>query len=148
MRTALLAVSLLVFSLSPACKSPGGTTSDPQAVVETTAKANPDVTRLTIHCTPAGGSGPVACASTSPDKKGKPSDPEDLKAMQTGETVVLDEAGAVDVTVPIMQKDGKFTGACGVTIKAAGMSREQAVAKATAIAKEVEKCLGDCCASR
>ena len=97
-------------------------------------------------CTPAGGSGPVACASTAPDKKGKPSDPEDIKAMQTGQTVVLDEAGATDVTVPIMQKDGKFAGACGVTLKSAGMTREQAVAKATTIAKAVDKSLAGCCA--
>jgi hypothetical protein len=146
MRTILTSLSLLILALAPACKScqcsPG---HDPQSVVENHAKTNADVTRLTVHCTPDGGSGPVACASTSAEKKGKPSDPEDLKAMQTGETVVLDEAGAVDVTVPIFAKDGKFAGACGVTLKNAGMTREQTVARATSVARAVEKDLAGCC---
>jgi len=122
------------------CSSP-----DAQAVVEAIAKANPDCTRLTVHCTPAGAAGPIACASTAPAKKGKPSDPEDVKAMATGQTVVLEEGDALDVTVPIRAKDGKFLSACGVTLKTAGMSRDQVVAKATSIAKDVEAKIGDCC---
>jgi len=137
-------VALLGGCASTCCGSCSGT--DAQAVVETLAKANPDCTRLTVHCTPAGAASPIACASTAPAKKGKPSDPEDVKAMATGQTVVLVEGGALDVTVPICKKDGKFLAACGVTLKTAGMSRDQVVAKATSIAKEVEGKLGACCA--
>ena len=146
MRTALFSLSLLLVSLTPACKSTGccGTGCDPQVVVEKIAKENPGVTRLTVHCLQAGG-GAMACASTSADKKGKPSDPEDLKAIQTGETVVLEEGGALDVTVPIMAKDGKFGAACGVTMKADGMSRDQVVAKAKAVAQAVDTGLAGCC---
>lgn len=144
MRTALLSLSVLFLGITSGCKSTGTTAADPQVVIETVAKANPGVTRLTVHCLQADGSA-MACASTSADKKGKPSDPEDLKAMQTGQTVVLEEGGALDVTVPIRAKDGKFGSACGVTVKAEGMTRDQAVAKATAIAKTVESDLGNCC---
>jgi hypothetical protein len=38
-----------------------------------------------------------------------------------------------------------FGSACGVTMKTDGMTREQAVAKATAIAKAIEIDLGNCC---
>lgn len=145
MRSFLLPLSLLAFAFTSSCKSAGccGTDCDPQLVVERVAKENPDVTRLTVHCMKDGAA--TACASTSADKKGKPSDAEDLKAMQTGETVVMDEAGALDVTVPILAKDGKFGAACGVTVKTAGMSREQAVAKAKAVAKAVDTGLNGCC---
>ena len=143
MRTALLSLSLLLLGIPSACKSTGAA-ADPQVVIETVAKTNTSVTRLTVHCMQADGTA-MACASTSADKKGKASDAEDLKAMQTGETVVLEEGGALDVTVPIMQKDGKFAAACGVTMKAAGMTRDQVVAKAKAIAMTVDKGLGGCC---
>ena len=144
MRSTLLSLSLLAFALLPACKSTGCCTAEcaPQTVVDKVAKENPGVTRLTVHCMQDGAA--VACASTSAEKKGKPSDPEDLKAMG-GETVVLDEAGAVDVTVPILAKDGKFGGACGVTLKLDGMTKEQAVAKAKTIAAAVDAGLGGCC---
>ena len=147
MRSFLLPVSLLVFAFASSCKSAGccGTECDPQVVVEKVAKANPDVTRLTVHCMKDGAAN--ACASTSADKKGKPSDPEDVKAIQTGETVVMDEAGALDVTVPILAKDGKFAAACGVTVKMAGMTREQAMAKAKEVAKAVDTGLAGCCES-
>jgi hypothetical protein len=144
MRTLLLSLSVLVLGFTSGCKSTGNAGADPQVVIETIAKTNPGVTRLTVHCMQAAG-GAVACASTAADKKGKPSDAEDLKAMQTGETVVLEESGALDVTVPIMQKDGKFGGACGVTMSTQGMTREQVVAKAKEIAQAVDKGLGGCC---
>jgi hypothetical protein len=146
MRVSLLSCSLFLVGIAAACKSPAGADNrDPQAVVERIKQANPECTRLSLHCTPPNQSGPVACASTAPERKGKASDPEDLKAMQTGQTIVLDEAGALDVTVPIMAKDGKYAAACGVTLQSAGMTREQLIAKATVIAKAVETGLGDCC---
>lgn len=153
MKPIILSLTLLAAALLPSCKSTGAEIcTGHQAVVEAVAKAHPACTRLSMHCTPAGGSGPVACASTSAAKVGKPSDPEDVKAMQSGADVVLDAADSLDVTVPICQKDGKFTAACGVTLKkSAAMSQQQLIDEAHAIAKAVEAgaakadaCGGDC----
>jgi hypothetical protein len=148
MRTILWSFPVLLLALLAACSSCCGkcsTECPAQATVEAVAREHPDCVRLTVHCTPPGASSPIACASTAADKKGKPSDPEDLQAMQTGQPVVLEEAGALDVTVPILAKDGKFLATCGVTLKTGGASREQLVAKATAIAKTVEGRLPACC---
>jgi hypothetical protein len=117
-----------------------------QSVVESVAKQHSDCTRLTLHCMGQGGA--TACASTAAARIGKPSDPEDLRAMQSGETVVLDEPGALDVTIPIRAEGGKFRTACGVTLETGRMTREELVAKATTIAKAVEAGVagcGDCC---
>jgi hypothetical protein len=147
MRT--LASTLVLFlaaSFPAACASTPGTCAScatAQAVVESVARQNPDCTRLTIHCAMADGA--KACASTAAERIGTASNKEDLDAMATGRTVVLDEAGAIDVTVPINPKNGRFQSACGVTLAAAGMTREQAVAKANAIAKAVETGLGGAC---
>lgn len=149
-RMRLLAVTAAVLSallFAPACAVTGPAKCDDcakaQSVVESVAKQHPDCVRLTVHCTMEGGT--KACASTVADKIGKASDKEDLDAMRTGETIVLDEAGAIDVTVPINGKDGKYASACGVTMKA-GTPRDQALAKATTIAKAVEAGLGGACA--
>ncbi len=140
---ALLSLFTFVACKSTSCCSPVGTCEQSQATVEKVAKEHPGLTRLTVHCMMDGK--PMACASTAADKKGKPSDAEDVKAMQSGQPVVLDEQGLLDVTVPILAKDGKFHGACGVTMPTTGMTREQAVAKATSIAKAVEAGLPACC---
>ncbi len=153
MRTSLLAVSFLLTVAATGCKSTWCEACDgSQAVVDRVARENPEVTRLTVHCTPPQGGTPMACASTAADKRGQPSDPEDLRAMQTGETIVLEEADALDVTVPIMNKDGRFLGACGVTLKPEGLNRQQAIEKAKGIAMAVEggvkncgACTCDCC---
>ncbi len=143
--SALLVLSTL-FATSCASTSPSACCAScekAQAVVASVAKQNPDCTRLTLHCSMQGGA--KGCASTDAARIGKPSDKEDLEAMQTGKTIVLEEAGALDVTVPINNKDGKFQSACGVTLKPAGMTREQLTAKATKIAKAVEVGLGGAC---
>lgn len=135
-------VSLLAFATLSlvACKSaPSAPCADTQAIVEATAKDYPAVTRLTVHTVPPTGGASVAVASTWAEKLGKPSDPEDLKAMTKGETVVLQEVGAVDVTVPICKKDGKFTAAAGITFKSEkGTDQKQLVELANAIAKVLE----------
>jgi hypothetical protein len=112
-------------------------------VVDAVAKANPTVTRLSIHCAEDGAL--KTCASTAADRVGKASDAEDKKAMETGSEVVLEEKGALDVTVPICMKDGKATAVCGVTLKTDGMNRDQAIAKAREVAKAVETGLGGTC---
>lgn len=146
MRTPTLAVPFLFALLAVGCTSKIETSSQvdaaAQTAIEAVAKANPEIVRLTVHMQPTGGSGPVAVASTSADKLGKPSDKEDVQAMQSGQTVVLDEKDAVDVTVPAMQKDGKWTAAIGVTLKApAGADKEALKKKAAEIASSLEKTL-------
>ena len=133
---AVVVVSVLV---AAGCQSTAAPCADTQAVVEAVAKEHPDCVRLTVHATPPTGGEWRAIASTSAEKLGKPSDKEDLDARGTGRTVVLDEPGALDVTVPILLEDAKWGAACGVTIKSApGANREQLVSKANAIAKAVE----------
>ena len=93
------------------------TAPDPaaQTVIETLATKNANVVRLTVHAIPTGGTDYKAVASTLSSKLGKVSDPEDLRAIQSGEVVVLEEPGGVDVTVPIGKQNGKHTAAVGVT---------------------------------
>lgn len=145
MRAVTIALSLaLAFATSCASTSRSCANCEKaQSVVVSVQKLHPNCTRLSIHCPM--GSGMAACASTDAARIGKASDPEDARAVQTAQVIVMDENGAFDVTVPINQKEGKPTAACGVTLKGAGMGREQAVAEATAIATAVEAGLGGCC---
>jgi hypothetical protein len=133
----LLALSALLVS---ACQStPSAPCADTQAIVESVAKMHPEIARLTVHTTPAGGSGPIAVASTMAEKLGKPSDPEDLKAMAKNLTVTMEEVGSYDVTVPICMKNGKATAAVGVTFNTdKGTDKAQLTELANAVAKVVE----------
>jgi hypothetical protein len=113
-----------------------------QAAVESVAKQYPECVRLTVHSLPpSGGTECNAIASTDANKLGMHSDPEDLKAMKTGEMVLLEEPGALDYTYPIMQKDGTWMAACGVTLKSDAGNRTQLQARAQVIAKDVEAAL-------
>lgn len=110
-----------------------------QAVVEAVSAKHPELTRLTLHAVPAGSSQCTQVASTVAGRRGKPSDPEDLEALRTGAEVVLDEPGAVDVTVPILARNGTATAVAGVTLRAeTALDRPSMVAKARAIASELE----------
>jgi intracellular sulfur oxidation DsrE/DsrF family protein len=150
----LIVAGLGCAMLFPACtaKATYSWSADAQAVVEGVKKENAECVRLSVHCQPSNAKASINCASTAPEKVGKPSDAEDLKAMQTGEAVVLEEKDSLDVTVPILAKDGKHTAACGVTLKSSGATRDQLVEKAKAIAAKVEAGLrgtggGSCCDS-
>lgn len=115
-----------------------GTCPACQQVVDATARQHADLTRLTVHreLTPSGGY--LAVASTAAERRGKPSDPEDLEAIRTGQTIVLDAPGVLDVTVPVMPMRGRFTAAIGVTLKLeADAVREAMVNKARDIAAAV-----------
>ena len=117
-----------------------------QDAVLAIAKANPDCVRLTLHCRHEAGGDATVCASTDAARVGTPSDPEDLRAMDTGETVVLDEGENLDVTVPLTNgAAGACTTVCGVTLRPGDRTREQTVAQAKAIAAAVEKQLGGAC---
>ena len=138
--------TLPILVLAPALWLAGcqatGCCADPQAVVAETAGANAEVTRLTLHCVQDDGSTKV-CASTDSARVGNASDDEDLRAMQSGETIVLEEGDAIDVTIPLLQTEGKWTTVCGVTVQ--GMGKDEAVARAKVIAEAVKTALGGTC---
>jgi iron complex outermembrane receptor protein len=135
MRFALL---VLVTALA-ACASTKGTASPAaQEVLDRVAARHPDLVRLTLHAVPQGKKDCTQVASTVAERRGKKSDPEDLEAMRTGQQVVLEEQGAIDVTVPILVKDGAPTATAGVTLRAgAGTDRGTLVLRARAIAQEL-----------
>ena len=144
MRIATILCSFLLVTVAAGCTNKPTTAAHPaaQSAVEATAKMHPDVVRLTVHMVPPAGGASTAIASTAAEKVGKASDAEDLQAMATGQPVLKDEKDALDVTVPAMQKDGKWTAAIGVTLKAAaGADKEALKKKATEIATSVEKAI-------
>ena len=110
-----------------------------QDVVDEVAERHPNLTRLTLHAVPADGTECTQIASTMPERRGKPSDPEDLEALRTGEEIVLEEPGAIDVTVPILVQDGRPSAIAGITLRAHETSdREGIVSRARSSAEELE----------
>lgn len=136
----LLVPGLFSALLFTACTTtPVAPCADTQRVVESVAVLHPECVRLSVHSTPPGGGAKVAIASTSPDKLGKPSDPEDIEAMRSGQTILREEPGALDFTVPIVRRGDTWNAACGVTLAAAaGANRDQLRARAEQIARSVE----------
>jgi hypothetical protein len=132
--TRLLAALPLCLLLFTACQMTGGTCSDMQAIIANIANNDSDIVRLTVHAPRPDGM--IAIASTAAAKLGKASDPEDLRAVETGVTVVMDEGDAIDVTVPIRQQDGAYTAAVGVTLK--GDDTAVATSKAHTIAANID----------
>lgn len=139
----MLCVSSLLLLLA-GCNSTPGTEPNPvQAIVEQLAQDTEGIARLTVHqlgsdeaCT--------VLASTDGTKIGQPSDQEDLKAMQTGKPVVLEEAGACDITVPVRKRGDRWTHAVGVTLRAApSADRKLLRAKAIEIADAIAVALAD-----
>ena len=110
-----------------------------QKIVDDVAAGHADLDRLTLHAVPTGKTDCTQVASTMASRRGKVSDPEDLKALSTGEEVLLDEDGKVDLTVPILKKDGKATAVAGVTMLVKeGADHDAVVAEARAVAQELE----------
>jgi hypothetical protein len=141
-RTLLLSLTLtLPFA---ACHSPADQARPgaAQAAVESIARETQGLSRLTVHAMDAKGNCTVI-ASTDGTKLGRPSDKEDLQAMSSGKVITLEEAGAIDVTVPILKKDKTFTHAVGVTLKAEpNVDRKPLVQKAQDVAREIAKAIG------
>lgn len=131
---------LLVAALGACASSSEGITpfAKAQTVVDTVAARHADLVRLTLHAVPSGSSECTQLASTVPGRVGKPSDPEDLTALETGTLVVLEEPDALDVTVPILLVDGRPTAVAGVTLRVEAHSdRAVLVGRAKAIAEEL-----------
>ena len=146
-RSSCAAVGMSLVLLFGACESAPAVATCPascaspetQAIVDAVAKEHPEVVRLTVHAKGTGCDKYCVIASTIAAKVCKLSDPEDLEAMSTGKTVVMDEVGMIDVTVPVLKVGPQCTATVGVTFKAnAEMRRDEFVAMASAIAKVVE----------
>jgi hypothetical protein len=114
--------------------------STAQEILDGVASRHANLKRLTLHAVPTDEAACMQIASTMAARRGKPSDPEDLDALRTGNEVILDEPDAIDVTVPILVADGKPTAVAGVTLALkAGDDRDVRVKEARAIAQELEK---------
>ncbi|MHC4471899.1 MAG: hypothetical protein ACYS99_13145 [Planctomycetota bacterium] len=109
-----------------------------QAVVEGIVAKHPDLVRLTIHAIPAGETESRIIACNVEEKRGKPSDPEDIQAMKTLETIVLREGENLDVTAPVLDPAGKAIAATGITLSfSEGATEKDLVEKAHSIAREL-----------
>jgi hypothetical protein len=95
-----------------------------QAIVDATAKKYADVARLSIHAVQSGKEGMRIIASTVSGRVGDPSDPEDVKSVKTGESIVMREGRNLDYTVPVQDDTGRKTMAIGVTISGATSASE------------------------
>ena len=136
--------SIVFVSMLAACASMKAPYPEAQNVIDGVAAKHPDLVRLTLHAVPSDGTECTQLASTVKKRRGKPSDPEDLQAMKTGREVVLEEEGALDVTVPIRMQMGKATAVVGVTLPfQEGDNRNAVMARARGIAREVETALRD-----
>jgi ligand-binding sensor protein len=142
-RITLVLLVLLVGCGSQNDAGDGATSfSAAQKVLDGVAAQHANLKRLTLHAVPAGKTECTQIASTRADRRGRPSDPEDLEALRTGKEVILDEAGAIDVTVPILVADGKAAAVTGVTLTLKdGADRDSLLNEAHAIAKELEKAI-------
>jgi hypothetical protein len=92
------------------------------------------------HVTPPNKSDNIIIACSVSERIGRKSDPEDLKAMNSGQPVVLKEGKNFDVTLPLPDSTGKVIGAIGLTIKPLpGEQDGDAARRARAMAHEIEQ---------
>ncbi len=111
-----------------------------QKLVDELVAKHPELVRIGLHLTPPNHADNIIVACNIAARIGQKSDPEDLKAMQTGKAVVLKEEGNFDVTLPLHAASGKVIGAIGLTFKPHGTERESSAAeRARKMAAELEK---------
>ena len=111
-----------------------------QQLVDELAARRPDLVRIGMHVTPPNKSDNIIIACNVSERIGQKSDPEDLKAMKTGQPVVLKEGGNFDVTLPLHDAAGRTIGAIGLTVKPQlGEQEADAARRARAMAREIEK---------
>ena len=110
-----------------------------QRLVDELAARHPELVRIGMHVTPPNKSDNIIIACNLSERIGWKSDAEDLKAMKSGQPVVLKEDGNFDVTLPLHDAAGKAIGAIGLTFKPLpGEKSEGAARRARAMAREIE----------
>jgi len=111
-----------------------------QQLVDELAARHPELVRIGMHVTPPGKSDNVIVACNLPERIGQPSDPEDLRAMKTGQAIVLKEGKNFDVTLPLHDAAGNTIGAIGFTFPPrAGEKETEAAHRARGMAREIER---------
>lgn len=131
---------LTVRDLSVSASLPSAKTTYAQQLVDELAARHPDVVRIGMHVTPPNKADNIIIACNVPERIGQKSDPEDLKAMNSGQPVVMKEGENFDVTLPLHNASGKAIGAIGLTFKPLpGENEKDAARRAQAIAHEIER---------
>jgi hypothetical protein len=111
-----------------------------QRLVDALAAGHPELLRIGMHVTPPNRSDNIIIACNVSERIGRKSDPEDLKAMNSGQPVVLKEGENFDVTLPLHDATGQVIGAIGLTFKPLpGEKNADAARRARAMAHEIEK---------
>jgi hypothetical protein len=137
MRVGVVFLAFLLWSCQTAPKN-GKEFSAAQRLVEQTVAKHPNLVRLTIHAVPTGGTKSKIIACNIREKIGKISDPEDLEAMKSKKTTVLQEGDNLDLTTPILDKAGQAIAATGITLAFPRNASEKAlVTEAEEIAREL-----------
>ncbi len=134
----LIAAFTIVAALTASGCQSGPSSKYPaaQQVVSDIAASHSDIVRLSLHGKLDGGEA-VCIASTAPEKVGKPSDKEDVDAMDSGVPVEMPEGQNFDYTAPIKDRNGVPFAAVGVTVS--GKTTEEMKARAESIAAEVQR---------
>lgn len=111
-----------------------------QRLVDELGGRHPELVRIGIHVTPPNTSENVIIACNESERIGRKSDSEDLKAMKSGQPVILKEGENFDVTLPLHDAAGNTIGAIGLTFKPrAGEQDADAARRARGLAREIEK---------
>jgi hypothetical protein len=111
-----------------------------QRLVDKLAADHPDLRRVALHITPPKENENLIIACNLPERIGRKSDPEDLKAMKTGQPIVLKEGDNFDVTLPLHDATGRTIGAIGLTFKPRrGEQDPAATRRARAMVGQIEK---------
>jgi hypothetical protein len=131
---------LTVKDLSGSASAPAPGKIYAQRLVDELAAAHGDLVRIGIHITPPNKWENLIIACNVPERIGQKSDPEDLRAMKSGQPVVLNEGENFDVTLPLHDAAGKTIGAIGLTFKPrANEQKAGAARRARAMAFEIER---------
>src|SRR5262245_27560483 len=131
--------TLVLLQLATACAGTQAATDRKlQQMVFDLQRTNPGIIRLSVHRYDPDLGG-VIVASTVTAKVGLPSHSEALRAMATLQPVVIELGSDLDVTVPILVRDGRAQACVGIVMTTGPrMPRETLIANARAVAKQIE----------
>jgi len=134
-----LPTTLALLQLATACAGTQAATDRKlQQMVFDLQRTNPGIVRLSVHRYDPDLGG-VIVASTVKAKVGLPSHSEDLRAMATLQPVVIEDGTDLDVTVPILVRDGRAQACVGVVMATGRRTvRATLITQAEAIAHEIE----------
>lgn len=118
-----------------------GTACGPQAALKAVAVRHPEAVRLVLHAVPRGERRPRVVACNVPAHLGRPSGPEEVRAIRRGSTAVRWREGCFEVVVPLRDGRGRPVAALRVTLRPPRGGRREAVRRALLIARELNEVL-------